>query len=66
VKWRKLCLARKTAKLGCFFSAKLVIRIISKPDGSPRPSGTGPIWNRQQGASLGVTSPRAKAAGLFC
>ena len=43
---RKLLFSTKNREACSLFSAKLVIRIIFKPDGSPRPSGTGPIWNR--------------------
>src|SRR5215475_995792 len=38
------CLARKNREARSLFSTKLVIGIIVRPDGSPRPSGTGPIW----------------------
>src|SRR6516225_794614 len=47
VKRRKLLFSTKNREAWSFFSAELVIRIIFRRDGSPRPSGTGPIWNRQ-------------------
>jgi len=40
VKRRKLLLSTKNREAWLCFSAKLVIRIIFTPDGSPRPSGT--------------------------
>src|SRR5262249_53841686 len=50
VKRRKLLFSTKNREAWSLFSATLRIRIIFRPDGSPRPSGTGPIWNRQQPA----------------
>jgi hypothetical protein len=43
VKRRKLLFNTKNRKAWSLFSAKPVIRIIFRLDGSPRPSGTGPI-----------------------
>ena len=43
MKRRKLLFSTKNREAWSLFSAKLVIGIISRPDGSPRPSGTGPI-----------------------
>jgi hypothetical protein len=47
VKRRKLLFNTKNREAWSLFSAKLVIRIIFRPNGSSRPCGTGPIWNRQ-------------------
>ena len=37
---------RKKPQVWSLFSAKAVIRIIFRPDGSPGTSGMGPMWNR--------------------
>jgi len=47
LKRRKLLFTTKTAKLGRFSQQSWLFGSSSAPDGSPRPSGTGPIWNRQ-------------------
>jgi len=47
MKRRELLFSTKNREAWSLFSAKLVIGIIFRPDGSPRPSGTGLIWNRQ-------------------
>src|SRR5215471_12367197 len=41
---RKLLLSTKNREARALFSTKLVIRIIVRPNGSPRPCRTGPIW----------------------
>src|SRR6516164_10657395 len=43
VKRRRVLFSNKNREAWSLFSAKLIIRIIFRPDGSPRPSGTGPI-----------------------
>ena len=41
---------RKKPQAWSLFSAKAVIRIIFRPDGSPGTSGMGPMWNRSKPA----------------
>ena len=68
---RKLLLSTKNREAWSLFSEELVIRIIFSPDASPRPSGTGPIWNHQEPAlkrrpiinTSPPTSPRLRRAG---
>ena len=43
MKRRMLLFSTKNREPRSLFSAKVVIRIIFRPDGSPQPSGTGPI-----------------------
>ena len=56
---RKLLLSTKNREARSLFSTKLVIGIIVGPDGSPRPSGTGPIWKSS------VTGAGAEAPAYY-